>query len=347
MRLAMLAAVLGVVLVAPSTPPVTVAAATTGSTAGWSVSVPLARRTLPVRPGYRPTPAGPVLAVQQFTAVGTLRLPPSRRPGEQAVVAVTLRVDAPVRVALSVRAWCSVGRPPGSAPDARSPADILVIGQNPVPGRSRVQRASRTLAGRAVVDLSAVGTASSVPCVVQVSPRTESVTGSRMTLVGGSFSATRAQVLTRAGERSTLLVGPPADPPFREVARTGAAVATGRVRVEGEAELTTCALGYHRCGRGAAPSSVAEVVLLLDDVTADGRVCRAWRGSGRRVTITPAVHHVKVAAPALVVTARCGSRVRAALRVVHVSGNAVEVEPTLGLPGEVPRVQTHTWVETA
>ncbi|MFZ0157900.1 MAG: hypothetical protein WAL50_02630, partial [Kineosporiaceae bacterium] len=130
----------------------------------------------------------------------------------------------------------------------------------------------------------------------------------------------------------------------RAVAILGPVGVAGAVRLEGEAELTTCALGYHLCGRGRAPASVVDVVLVLAELRADGRVCRTWRGSSRRVTITSAVHHVKVMAPALTAPSRCGDAVRGHLLVTHRGGNAVEVEPVLLDPGHPVRVQTHVWL---
>jgi hypothetical protein len=265
------------------------------------------------------------------------------------VLTATVRVAVPIRIATSVRAWCDPRRS-ASAPDARSLRDVLIIGQNPVPGSAAQQVASRTLTGRAVVQLPAGG-----PwwCVLQVSPRTEATTGSTMRLLSGRFSTTPVTLLGRAAQRPALLVGSAgaggwpssagAPVRVRTVAVIGPLAIEGPVRIEGEAELTTCAWGYHLCGRGRSPSSLIDVRLVLRDVAADGATCEVWRGTTRRVVITPAVHHVKVIAPAAGMTTRCGTAVQGYLEITHVSGNAAEIEPTLTPPGAV-LVQTHTWL---
>lgn len=326
------------------------AAVPTVAAAPLASSVPIAARTMPARPGFRRTPSGPVLDVARFTSVASLTVP-AATAARTAVLQVTLRVVVPTRIALSVRAWCDVSRPVAAAPDGRSLYDVLVIGQNPVPGGSRVQVASRTLAGRAVVVIPPGGPAR---CVAQVSPRTESTTGSTIRLLSGRFSASPATVPARAAQRLAVLVGSAGAPGWpatagrpvgaRAVAAVGPVRRVGGVRLEGEAELTTCALGYQLCARGTPGPSVVDVALVLADVTDTGRVCRIWRGSIRRVVITPAVHHVKVAAPPLIPSTRCGHQVRGHLLVTHRGGNAVEVEPTLGGPGGPVLVQTHTWL---
>ena len=102
------------------------------------------------------------------------------------------------------------------------------------------------------------------------------------------------------------------------------------------------------CARGVPADAAVDVALRLDDLTAGGAVCRQWRGATRRVTISPAVHHVKVPLPALTVQQRCGDTVRAWLEVAHRDGNAVEVEPVLLPAGPTPAlVQTHTWLESS
>jgi hypothetical protein len=131
----------------------------------------------------------------------------------------------------------------------------------------------------------------------------------------------------------------------RAVAAVGPVKRIGGVRLEGEAELTTCALGYHLCARGRSGPSVVDVVPVLADLTDTGRVCRVWRGSVRRVVITPAVHHLKVTTSPLIPSTRCGNQTRGHLLVTHRGGNAVEVEPALGVRGGAARVQTHTWLE--
>jgi hypothetical protein len=256
------------------------------------------------------------------------------------VLDARLQVAVPTRIALSVLAWCDAGGAVRRAPGPATSRDVLVVGQNPVPGRSTVQVASRRLAGRAVVDLPAGRRAR---CVLQVSPRTESTTGSRLRLLSGRFTAVPAVVAARAAEHGSPLVGP-AQGRVREVARLAAGTLPGAVRAEGEVELTTCALGYHRCPRGRSVPSVGDVRLVLRDVDGVGRVCRTWYGSARRFTITAAVHHVKVAAPSAALRTRCGTGLRAALLVRHRSGDAVEVEPTLRPPGSPARVQTHLWL---
>jgi hypothetical protein len=89
---------------------------------------------------------------------------------------------------------------------------------------------------------------------------------------------------------------------------------------------------------------VAQVRLRVFDVDATGRVCHVWFGKARRVTITAAEHHAKVTAPSTTLTSRCGQALEAGLEIRHRSGNPVEVEPTLGLPGGAVRVQTHLWL---
>jgi hypothetical protein len=160
-------------------------------------------RNISARPGFRKTPSGQVLDVALFTTVAAFTLPTSSS-SRTVVLSTDVTVSVPTRLALSVLGWC---RPPGSnpsAPDARTPRDVLVIGQNPVPGRSAVQVASRTLAGRAVVDVPA-GTALS--CVLQLSPRTETLGSSSMRLLSGRFTAAPVTVPARAAQRPALLVG--------------------------------------------------------------------------------------------------------------------------------------------
>ena len=353
-------AVLMAVLVAVEVPPVVGAPAAasasavsasasggTGSAAAGS-AVAITPRQLVVRPGFRATPSGSVLDTAQFTTVAVLAVPASRT-ARTVVLTATLRVAVPIRIATSVRAWCDPRRS-AAAPDAHSLRDVLVIGQNPVPGTTAQQVASRTLTGRAVVQWPAGGR---LWCVLQVSPRTEATVGSAMGLLGGRFSTEPVTLLARAAQRPGLLVGsagaggwpPSAGPPVRvrNVAAIGPLTLDGPVRMEGEAELTTCALGYHLCGSGRSPSSVVDVRLVLLDVAADGATCKVWAGSARRVVITPAVHHLKVIVPAAGMTARCGTAVQGHLEIAHVSGNAAEIEPTLVPPGAV-LVQTHTWL---
>ena len=344
-----------VVAVAVGLPPATgrpAAAAVTGPAVtgpgGSGSAVVVAPRRLAVLPGFRATPSGAVLDTAHFTTVAVLAVPASGA-ARSAVLTATLRVEVPLRVATSVRAWCDPRRSV-TAPDGRSLRDVLVIGQNPVPGTSAPAVASRTLTGRAVVQLPA-GVA--LWCVLQMSPRTEATTGSTMRLLGGLFSTAPVTLLARAAQRPALLVGSAgaggwpassgAPVRVRDVAVIGPLTVDGPVRMEGEAELTTCALGYHLCGRGRSPSSVIDVRLLLRDVAAGGATCKVWRGTPRRVVITPEVHHVKVVAPAAGMTARCGTAVQGWLEVTHVSGNAAEIEPTLVPPGAV-LVQTHTWL---
>lgn len=322
------------------------------TTAAATVSTPLAPRSIQALPGFRDTGSGPVLDVARFTSVGRLEVPARLTTTGTVVLSVRLTVEVPIRLALSVRGWCAAPSALGSAPDRRSLPDVLVIGQNPVPGTSTTAVAARTLTGRAVV---AVPRGSAVSCRLQLSPRTESLAPSRLSLRSGTLGAAAAPVVARAAQRPAVLVGlrgAPGVPKGRQAARVGVVARLGpttlpsRVRLEGEAELTTCALGYHLCGRGTAPTSVVDVVLIVRDLTRSGRVCATWSGRPRRVTITPAVHHVKVLAPAVTVTARCGTAIAAHLEVRPRSGNAVEVEPVL-VPTAQPRgVQTHTWLET-
>jgi hypothetical protein len=348
--LGVLAGVLIAVMVAVGLPlaagrPVAVAAS--GSTVPGA-AVAVAPRRLTVLPGFRVTPSGPVLDTARFTTVAVLGVPASGA-ARAVVLTATVRVAVPIRVAMSVRGWCDPRRS-AATPGAASLRDVLVIGQNPVPGRSAQQVASRTLTGRAVVQVPAGGARW---CVLQVSPRTEATTGSTMQLLGGRFSTAPLTLLGRAAQRPALLVGSAgaggwpssagAPVRVRNVAVIGPLAVAGPVRIEGEAELTTCALGYHLCGRGRSPSSVIDVRLVVRDVAAGGATCKVWRGTARRVVITPAVHHVKVIAPGAGIPARCGTTVQGYLEVVHVSGNAAEIEPTLVPPGAV-LVQTHTWL---
>jgi hypothetical protein len=342
------AALVAVPLVAVPAPPsgaTSVPLAVSGRDAVAGQRAVLSARTLVARPGYRRTARGPVLDTMRFTTVAQLSLPatPVRRT---VVLGATMRVEVPRRIALSVRAWCTTTAATARAPGRGSAADVLVVGQNPVPGRSAVQVASRRLTGRAVVEVPA---ARAARCVLQMSPRTESTTGSTLRLRSGTFTATPAVVVARAAERESVLVGPPVQAlgqtPVRRVAALGPVAVRGAVRVEGEAELTTCALGYHRCPRGRAGTSVVDVRLVLADLDAAGRTCRIWSGSPRRVTITAEVHHVKVVVPPAAPRGRCGTAVRTAVEIRHRSGDAVEVEPVLGLGGEARRVQTHLWLQ--
>ena len=75
----------------------------------------------------------------------------------------------------------------------------------------------------------------------------------------------------------------------------------------------------------------------LDDLTAGGAVCRAWRGATRRVTITPASPPVKVRCPPDGAAAMRRHRAGMA-QVAHGDGNAVEVEPVL-----LPPVRRRPW----
>jgi hypothetical protein len=311
------------------------------------VAVAVRPRTIAARPGFRRTPTGSVLDVARFTTVGTFTLPASAS-SRTVVLSTQVTVSVPTRLALSVLAWC---RPPGSdsaTPEAPSLRDVLVIGQNPVPGRTSAQVASRTLSGRAIVDVPAGTT---VGCVLQLSPRTETLGSSSMRLISGRFAAAPVTVPARAAQRPALLVGQPGSPgsagraiPERRVAVIRpTAIAPGRIRVEGEAELTTCAYGYQLCARGTSAPASVELRLELAEVGVGGRVCAQAHGALRRVTITPGVHHVKVIAPALAHTVGCGGAVTAWLLVRHRGGNAVEVEPTLA----ATRVQTHVWLESS
>ncbi|MBK6874840.1 MAG: hypothetical protein IPG94_26655 [Kineosporiaceae bacterium] len=323
----------------------------TMASASASVRVAVVPRRVVADPGFRRTTSGDVLRPARFTSVVTLDVPAATTSRGSVVLATQLRVEVPIRIALSVRAWCAAPSAVGTAPGRRALPDVLVIGQNPVPGNGSTQVASRVLTGRAVVS---VTPGRAVRCLLQVSPRTESTSSSWLRITSGTLGATAARVVARAAQRPAVLVGGPGAPgvPVGQQAAAVALVAAlrpvttaARLRLEGEAELTTCALGYHLCGRGGAATSVVEVALVAQDIEASGRVCATWRGSARSVTITPAVHHVKVIAPALGLPSRCGAAVRGWLQVRHRGGNAVEVEPVL-LPAGQPRgVQTHTWMQ--
>jgi hypothetical protein len=170
-------------------------------------------------------------------------------------------------------------------------------------------------------------------------------------LLTGRFTATAATVMARSGERQAQLVGPLATAiaqvPVREVARLGPVSAAGAVRVDGEAELTTCGLGYHQCPRGTRRPSVADVRLRLIDVDSSGRPCRTWLGSSRRVTISAQIHHRKVTAPPATAPLRCGQAVRTALEIRYRSGAALEVEPSFAGTSGLVFAQTHVWVTRA
>jgi len=341
------------VLTLTLTGPSTTAWGAGASSASGAVSVSLAPRTVTALPGYRNTGTGPVLDVARFTSLARLDVPASLTTRGAVVLSTRISVDVPIRLALSVRAWCAAPSAVTVAPGPRSFADVLVIGQNPVPGSGSTAVAARTVTGRAVVQVPR-GTA--LRCLLQVSPRTESTASSRLRVRSGRLEATAASVLARAAQRPALLAataGAPGVPRGRSaarlatVARLGPVATTAGVRLEGEAELTTCALGYHLCGRGGAPTSVVDVTLVLQDLAASGRVCATWRGSARQVTITPPVHHVKVIAPSLTPLRRCGVAVRGHLEVRPRGGNAVEIEPVLLDAGQPRRVQTHTWLQSA
>jgi hypothetical protein len=115
------------------------------------------------------------------------------------------------------------------------------------------------------------------------------------------------------------------------------------VRVQGEAELTSCTSAYSLCERGTADVARAQVWLHAESLRADGRVCRKVDGPVRQVAISPAVHHVKVLLSPATVSTHCGATVRAWIAVQDVRGNAIEIEPVL--PGG--RGQTQTWLEPA
>jgi hypothetical protein len=300
--------------------------------------VEVAPRLLTARPGFRTTRSGPVLSTATFTTVGVIRVAASRSP-RTVVLAATLTTAVPIRIAFSVIGVCR-------ADDSSQPAirDELVIGQNPVPGSSLVAIASRTLWGRAVVDVPAL---TAVTCALKVSPRTESTSSSWLRLTGGRFTLGPATVFARAAQRRAVLVGTDGAQGRGSTRRNVAVVATtpvpggaAVVRADGEVELTTCALGYHLCGRGRSGTSVVDLRLHLELWTSQG-VCSRVDGATVRVTIDAGTHHRKALLPPISVPVPCAAAAaRLWIVVTSVRGDAVEVEPLLG----ASRAQTHAYL---
>lgn len=335
-RTVAVAAALAAAAVVPA--PAPVAAAPTGTPRGVVIA-PLRVLALP---GFRSSTSGPQLNPATFTPVASLVVPAT--PAARTVVlGATITVSVPTRIALSVLGTC---RAAGAASDSR---DVLVIGQNPYTGSTPTAVASRTVSGRAVVDVPA---ATALTCVLRVSPRTETTARSWLQVTGGRFAAAPATVFARATQRRSVMVGIDgargAGGSRRAVAvMTPTAVPAGtvEVRAHGEAELTTCALGYRLCGRGRSGPSVLDLRLHGELATSQG-VCRRLDGTSVRVTIDAAMHHRKVLLPMLVLPASCSGSptwARVWIVVTWVRGNAAEVEPLLS----PSRVQTHAFLIAA
>jgi hypothetical protein len=302
-------------------------------------SVEVVPRLMTARPGFHATASGPKLNAPTFTTVAAIHVA-ATRSRRTVVLFATLTAAVPMRIALSVVGVCR--------PDVASqPAigDELVIGQNPVPGSSAVAVASRTVFGRAVVDIPAL---TAMTCALQVSPRTESTTPSWLRLTGGRFAVAPAAVFARAAQRRAVLVGTAGAQGRGATARNVAVVAPAAVpdgavyvRADGEVELTTCALAYHLCGRGTSGTSVVDLRLHLELWTSQG-VCRRVDGPTLRVAIDAAMHHRKALLLPITIAPSCPSAALARLWIVATSvrGDAVEVEPLLG----TLRAQTHAYL---
>jgi len=295
------------VLTLTLTGPSTTAWGAGASSASGAVSVSLAPRTVTALPGYRNTGTGPVLDVARFTSLARLDVPASLTTRGAVVLSTRISVDVPIRLALSVRAWCAAPSAVTVAPGPRSFADVLVIGQNPVPGSGSTAVAARTVTGRAVVQVPR-GTA--LRCLLQLSPRTESTASSRLRVRSGRLEATAASVLARAAQRPALLAaaaGAPGVPRGRSAARLatlpagccvasgfeGVAVGAGGRRCPGSGRhrravepeirgLVTCMTGCSpaAAGRGGLASSASPARSGQGGGTASGRA--PGRGAGPR-----------------------------------------------------------------
>jgi len=297
-------------------------------------------RRLSSRPGYATSASGSVHLPAGYSTVVTLQVPAAATPTY--MLEVRLQVDVPIRTAISVRGWCQAGRADNMEPQPSGSGHVLVTGQNPIPGSSRLEVTSRRIYGRALVELPAAGGT----CHLQLSPRTEATVGSWMDIVNGTLTLVPVRVVAVGVQSHRVYLGRPAAPPTVAVARTLASEpGPGKLVVHGEVELTLCygPSGYGLCPPAPNASSTIQTRLVLEWLTTEGTVCRVLRGANREVVIDPKVHHRKVVLAPLtdVYRAGCGNRVRAHIELLHRSGNPMEVEAS----GLTVPAQTFTWID--
>jgi hypothetical protein len=297
-------------------------------------------RRMTSRPGYATSGSGSVHLPAVYSTVVTLHVPAAATPTY--ILEVRLQVDVPIRTALSVRGWCHAGRADMAEPHSSGSGQVLITGQNPLPGSRPLDVLSRRIFGRALVEVPATGGT----CQLQLSPRTEATVGSWMDIVSGTLTVTPVRAVAVGVQSGRVYFGGPGAPATVSVARTPAGTPSpGPFVVHGEVELTVCygSPGYGLCPPAPNVSSTVEARLVLERLATDGTVCRVVRGVAREVVIDPKVHHRKVVLAPLADPGRagCGKRIRAYIEVAHRSGNSMEVEASgLAVP-----VQTLAWVD--
>ncbi|MFN8148763.1 MAG: hypothetical protein U0R76_15050 [Candidatus Nanopelagicales bacterium] len=300
------------------------------------VVVPLARQRIPAQPGYTRDASGTAHVVPAtFTTVASFDVPPSPDGADSAyVLGVRLVVSVPVEQALSVVGWCDVRGAADRRPHAYGYGQVLISSQNPVPGDTKQEKASRELYGRALVAVPGDGG----HCVVRIGPRTEGTNASMLAVTAGKASAVPLDLITVGELKERVMVGQTGSPQETVVARSDASgPTTGAFVGHGEVELTACygAGTYGLCRPTTFGASTVWARLVVERLDASGAVCATTYGTKRWITVTPYVHHSKlVLAPVKDPgTDTCGDRLRTAIQVRHTSGTAMEIEAS-GVQGQ-------------
>jgi len=304
---------------------------------------PLDRLRISSHAGYVTTNGVAHVVPGTFTTVASFDVPASANGQPAAyVLGVRLVVRVPVEHALSVVGWCDTTRASYDHPHPYGLGQVLMSSQNPVPGNTKQETASRLLYGRALVDVPGQGG----HCVIRISPRTEGTGASWLEVVDGKASANPLDLVTRGDLPARVLVGEAGFPQGALVAQSPvSAVVTGALVAHGEVELTACyGKGtYGLCKPTSFGASTVWARLVLQHLDDSGTVCATSFGVQRWISVTPFVHHAKLVLAPLrdPGTADCGDRVRTSIQVQHTSGTAMEIEAT----GNLKQPLTLSWVD--
>lgn len=308
------------------------------------VVVALERRTIPAQPGYTRDASGTAHVVPAaFTTIASFDVPASPDGVTSAyVLGVRLVVSVPVEQALSVIGWCDVRGAAYRRPHAYGYGQELISSQNPVPGDSKQEKASREVYGRALVAVPGAGG----HCVVRIGPRTEGTGASTLAVLAGKASAVPLDLIAVGELQERVMVGQAGSPQETIVARSDTSgPVSGPFVGHGEVELTACygSGTYGLCRPTTFGASTVWARLVVERLDASGAVCATTYGTKRWITVTPYVHHSKlVLAPVKDPgTVACGDRLRTSIQVRHTSGTAMEIEAS-GVQGQP---LTLTWLD--
>jgi hypothetical protein len=283
--------------------------------------------------GYVRVGTGTHVVPAHYATVTTFTAPGTGSPAAY-ILAVQLDVAVPVEHALTIRSWCDSGRLVPGRPHAYASGQVLLSSQNPVPGATKAEAGSRHIYGRALVELPPGGGR----CILELAPRTEGVTGSRLDVVRGAASLRPVDVVAIGIQGTRVLVGVHhSTRPVRVAVSAAQASPTGPLTAHGEVEVTDCygTSMYGTCPVTAFDSSTVSTRLAIGRIDAAGSLCRISFGPARSITVSPYEHHAKlILAPFTEPRVTpCGPRARTWIEVTHVAGNEMQVEAPVS-PGQ-------------